>query len=202
MIPSLFASQVNESRKRNGHKKIRKSAFFRALKKTEAEVRQQKARAERSEKRLQRINKSKTNPSPRKKVDRLLKNSPKCVIKRKLLFGEAILVNLKINQKSAFQRKIKKILTNIISGKILRKYKLLQEAKQFLSQRQLSHFGKIREQRKSKAILLKVKELITKFLLEETNSNFTPGKRDFITKQSTHAKKNSTRFTKKSAQKI
>jgi hypothetical protein len=186
-------SQVSDSsRTSRGRKKVRRdrSAIFRALKKSETEIQKYKARAERLKKRLYRMNnKNEASPTPKKKVNKMLKNAPRNEIRKRLLFGEALVSELKNKAKTCTLEKEKITLTNMISGKILRKYRLLHETKLFLSQRQLSHMGNIRAQRKSKSTLPKIKILVTKFLQKETSSSFTPGKRDFMTKNKVRMQK-------------
>ncbi|XP_063215777.1 uncharacterized protein LOC134527217 [Bacillus rossius redtenbacheri] len=86
--------------------------------------------------------------------------------------------------------KDKRRLTNIVSGKIIKKYRLLHETG-FLSVRQRLHIGRqpVKRKQKQNAMSQQTKYMVCRFYEEDVNSSMTPGKKEFVTKNKTKKKK-------------
>ena len=76
--------------------------------------------------------------SPRSKVKAIVgkKKDIPGTVKRHLLFGEALAMQLKETKKNLTNEKQRRLFSKILSGHILKKYRLLGKAQPFLSYRE------------------------------------------------------------------
>jgi len=120
------------SRQRHQGESIRRSSK-RKLKKQietlEAQLAKEKIKTEKYKKRLHRAKKKNPSKSPRAKVNALLAhqkvNSP---IKRALLFHTSLIQNIRRKYENAKTNTEKQLIAKVVSGNILKKYKLQKHA--------------------------------------------------------------------------
>ena len=133
--------------------------------------------AQRYKKRCQRLindkQKNSKSPSPRKRVRHILSSGQK-VVKRKLLLGEVMTDELKQGGRTCKSGKDKQLIAQLLSGKILKKYRLLGLTRPFLSPYQ--YYSKI------SAIQEQLKCAVQKFFEEDENSTMAAGKSECITR--------------------
>lgn len=184
--------RASSSRERCGRKKVcaNRSATNRQLQKTKKKLQIANKKVERYKKRLQRLTQlSITTPSPKSKVKAIVgkkKNISKTV-KKRLLFGEALVTQLKENRKELVDQKERQMFAKLLSGNILKKYRLMGKAKSFLSYKEqrnsLASKGKhyVRK-KKSNSISTEIASSVRHFLEEDVNSRMCPGKKDHKTK--------------------
>ena len=146
--------------------------------------------AQRYKKRCQRLindkQKNSKSPSPRKRVRHILSSGQK-VVKRKLLLGEVMTDELKQGGRTCKSGKDKQLIAQLLSGKILKKYRLLGLTRPFLSPYQ--YYSKIKRQncnyrlkKRSSAIQEQLKCAVQKFFEEDENSTMAAGKSECITR--------------------
>jgi len=119
----------------------------------------------------------KSSPSPRKIVKDVIRRGER-EVKRRLLFGEVLRKQLKHN----YAQRAKQMHAKVISGTILKKYKLGFMARGFVS-KHLSR--KYREHKvlefehkeRKNAIGAKDKDAVHAFMEEDINSSLAPGKK-------------------------
>lgn len=175
-----------------GRKKMKtyRTKLYKDLQKAKIEIQKLKSEKEKFKKRYQRvknIKQSVSSPSPRTKVNNLLKKRliPKD-IKKQLLIGEAFKAQVAENIKqlqgtSKEQQCYKKVL----SGKILKKYRLQGELKKIVSYKQNKKWQSNKKillfERKARKNILsnKVKSQITTFFEQDDVSRMCPGKKEF-----------------------
>ena len=156
-----------------------KTSVYRKLYAAEIALKKANTRAARYKKRAQRAVANPqlaTSPSPRKRVNQLMQGK-EFEIKKRLIFGESIISQLKTSFKSCSEIK-KRRLSYALGTKILRKYRLLYLAKQFISDR-LKRFADSGRSVKRYTSKKKVSpETVVKFLEEDCNSILAPGIND------------------------
>ena len=151
-------------------------------------VRQSQLLAERWKKKYQRLrNVPKSSPSPRKIVKDVIKRGER-EVKRRLLFGEVLRKQLKHNYASCSSQRAKQMHAKVISGTIVKKYKLGFMARGFvtkhLSRKYHEHKVLEFEQKERKnAIGAKDKDAVHAFMEEDINSSLAPEKKDCITEK-------------------
>lgn len=175
-------------KKTAGRAKVRrnKTAAYRKIKKLKEQLLSAKKLADKYKKRNQRIKSNGQTPSPRKKVGILLKSGSKQDIKRKLLFGESIAVQLKTNSVKCADDKDRQLFSKVVSGTAVAKYGLQDLAEPFIStymNREYANSKTLKYSRKpmKNAHSEREAEAIQSFLEEDCNSALAPGKKDTIT---------------------
>lgn len=105
-------------------------------------------------------------------------------VKKRLIFSEALTQELTATFKSLTGQKEKQIFTKIIDGKIVKKYRVLGHAKQFLPKKlflanakRIDKFSYERLPSNSKAHVLSV---INTFWEDEEHTTVCPGKKDYV----------------------
>ncbi|KAK6167043.1 hypothetical protein SNE40_021152 [Patella caerulea] len=179
----------NRGRRRMHH--LNRSRTVRKLHKVEQELKQQERLVEKYKKRLNRL-KSKEikkmlseKDSPRTKTNRLIREfgngNMTSKVRKTLIFHHTLVEELKQKRKKGRQAK----LNSRISGKVLAKYRLLDEARKQLkiSRRQLQVKGGPVKKQGNPGIPRTYKERILTFYERDDVSRIKPGKRDTITKQ-------------------
>lgn len=147
----------------------------------------EKCKSERYKKRLQTAHASYRNnlqtPSPRSKVDIILKRGDPNVIKKQLLVGQVLQQQIKESSTKCTSNYDKKIISNVISGKISKKYRVTKYLKgsisyhsynQSLSRSTLLPARTVREN-------AELKKKIQDFFISDVSSVQAPGKKDCIT---------------------
>ena len=125
-------------------------------------------------------------PSPRARINRLLRN---CLVtssvRRALLFGEVLQTTLRDARRKMKTRQNRLVYHQLFSGKMLSKYKLVSDAKHLISYKQyrqrrlqcglkLSYMPASR----SDAISTVRKASVRQFMEQDINSRMCPGKKD------------------------
>lgn len=168
-------TEVNARKKEN---RIR-TAAYRKLYAAKIALKKANTRAARYKKRAQRAG---ANPqlvsSPMKRVNRLMRGNPK-TIKKRLLFGESIISQLKTKFRSCTEMR-KRQLASDIGAKILKKYRLLTLTTEFMSDRMKRFSVSDRSVKRAagKKISTETVKSIVQFLEEDCNSILAPGMND------------------------
>lgn len=119
--------------------------------------------------------------TPNKVVDELLKGhnvSPE--VRKRLLFGEVISKQVKENfKRSSTSRKSK--LVECVTGKIIKKYKLVEYMRILTSRRAIGDKGYLERKRANYRIQI-LRQNVQQFLERDDNSRMTAGKKESITK--------------------
>ena len=151
----------------------------------QAQLSKQKSRAEKYKKRLYRAKKDKSSKSPRGKVNDLLRrqkvNSP---VKRALLFHTTLIENVRRRYANAKTNMEKQLIAKVVSGNILKKYKLQKHA--------LEAFGYSRRRAKYAVDLTyrgrrcisrsEITQSVTTFFLRDDVSRMTTGQKQTVTR--------------------
>lgn len=158
----------------------------RVIKKQKDEIERLRAKLKKYQKKLKRVEKHKMSPNS-KVVDLLKDNDEKKVeaVKKKLLFSEVMQSQLTKNMELTKNDNEKKIFRKVLSGKIVNKYRVLDQIKIKPLIRsptiQKSLLDITRKTRTDK-INLKLEKLVIEFFEDDCNSRLCPGKKDSITK--------------------
>ena len=116
--------------------------------------------------------------TPRKKAELQLNGSPK-KLKKTLVFHNTLVAELKRKMQEARGSKEKNILSKIVAGNILKRYKMQKRSQDEIGVLRIS---KRREIRKRKYSIQNMEKKVIDFYLEEVNSTTAPGKKETITK--------------------
>lgn len=160
-------------------KRRRRAMLYARIVKLKKEVTNAVKLSEKYKKRYLRLKTKNADPeSPTTKVNVLLKNvQVPDIVKKKLLFGEALSKDLKTSYNDLGKKHEKKTnYYNMLKPKLLQKYKLLNAAKPFFKH----DTSKRQKPRKICAKMLKVKDDVIKFLEKDENTRMCPGKRDYL----------------------
>lgn len=127
------------------------------------------------------------NDSPNTKVESLTKGLKiPLSIKKKLLFGEAFKAELNENLRCASDEKEKQMFRKVLSGPIIRKYKLIGEVRQLISHkmhkkhRSNQNFKQYERKKRNERLTYIIRHQIQEFLERDCNSKMCPGKKDFV----------------------
>lgn len=174
---ALAAKRRSEIQRKRRNKLIKKQKY---------EIKQLHQKLRDYQKKLRRIGKQQMTPNS-KVADLLQNNSKENVeeVKKKLLFSEVIQNQLKENINLTTNDNEKKIFKKVISGKIVKKYKVLNQIN-IKPIRQSSTANKslldmTRKTRNDKTNS-KLEKIVAEFFEEDCNSRLCPGKKDSITK--------------------
>lgn len=175
------------SQKKRGRKLVRRdrSKAYRNIKKQEEKIKELQKKVAKWKKRAQRAVQPKTpkDITPRKKVKQILKGRvipPD--IRKKLLFGEILRTELatKFRSVSKSQRE-KQIFVKAVSGRIIKRYRMLRYAKEFFPRR-LAQSNLCRSDLlmygKAKKSSVTLNACVREFLERDDNSCLRPGKKD------------------------
>lgn len=131
---------------RLGRRKVRRdrAAAYVRLEQLEIKLEAAKRQAERCKKRLQRMQQNTSvSPSPRKKVNQLLRGRKVANdIRKRLVYSACVDKQLKFNAAAATSQRQKQIFTRAVSGSILKKYGMLSRAKGYCPWQLLPMGGK------------------------------------------------------------
>lgn len=193
--PELSPLVASSSRQVTGRNKVRKdrAACYRRLAESQKELIKSRRLASMYKKRNQRLRASigvpGVSPSPNTKVRRLAGNRKiDPVVRKTLLFAEVLVSQLKTRHKQVKSDSQKQLFAKAIAGNILRKYRLLYHARQFLSSKRyrsnLNKSNLIAYERKRKVNGLSklYQNAVVTFLEQDCNSRVYPGKKDCITR--------------------
>lgn len=190
--PSTSTPKISNSRQKVQGKKLRdrnRVKLYKQIERLQNETKILRKNLERYKKKYYRkIKKDKDPFSPNTKVNKLLENSPKLPIdiKKKLLFGEALSTDLSHKFKELKDEQSKQIFCKIVDGPHLKKYRLYNEAKNFLTpgrHRSISKKTNSLQYDRKKIRFNNIKKLVEEFYLTDKSSRVCPGKRDTITKK-------------------
>ncbi|XP_063233360.1 uncharacterized protein LOC134537058 [Bacillus rossius redtenbacheri] len=181
------------TQKKKGRKQIRrnKTKSYRQIKKLEAVNSALMKKYHKYKKRYQRLLKGKEKTptlTPNTKVKKNLRGRKvPDDVRRKLVFAEVITKELesKFDSIKKSERE-KQIFTKVISGRILKKYRMLTHTKHFLplklhlANKRRSH--ELIYERQKKASIEFMKRKVSDFLEHEGNSTLCPGKKDVVSR--------------------
>lgn len=187
--------------KRNvGRQKVKKSrtSCYRKLKESEKQISELKKSLAKYKKQIQRLNLKKIKPatqkitdmdSPETKVNKLTTeiNVPPA-IKKSLIFGEVLRNQLSENAKQLGTQKDKDIFSKVISGKIIRRYRMVGQASKIISykmhKKQINNLKLRQYERKTRSseISIDIRKSVHEFLEKDENTKMCPGKKDFVAK--------------------
>lgn len=129
--------------------------------------------------------------SPGTKVNALL-NSPKSrdTVKKKILCGEVLSQQLRDNFSDLSTQKEKRLFQRMISGKLVSKYRVLEEEKILKPiQKRKTKLTLIEAKRNTRRKSITLRKTIEIFMEEDSNSRVCAGKKDVVTKQGVRKQK-------------
>lgn len=152
----------------------------------EAQLEKEKTKTEKYKKRYHRAKKKSASNSPRTQVDALLArkkvNSP---IKRALLFHTSLIENIRRKYEHAKTNREKQLIAKVVSGNILKKYKLQKYAQ--------TAFGYSKKRAKYPVDLTycgrkcisrnEIRKNVTSFFLRDDVSRMTTGRKQTVTRR-------------------
>lgn len=174
--------QPSTSRAASGKKTQRKNRTLmrQEIRELKEENDNLKRKVEKYRKRQQRAKSpdSKNNPTPRKKVKRMLKgvNCPD-EIKKQLIFGEVSKKQIQNNFEEQKSSKKNKLCATFLRGKVIKKYKMMSRVRKLTSRRTII-FSTSQQLKK----LSTAKKDIEDFLSQDENSKLCAGKKETITR--------------------
>lgn len=169
-----------ESIRRSSKRKVKQR-----IEALEAQIRKVKSKAEKYKKRYYRAKEGSSSKSPRAKVNALLGrqnvNSP---VKRALLFHTSMIANIRTRYENAKTNREKQLIAKVVSGNILKKYKLqkyAQEAFGYSRKRDkypvdLAYHGRRCTSRSE------ITKTATSFFLRDDVSRMTTGRKQTVTR--------------------
>lgn len=183
-LPPLPQNNIALAAKRRSE--IQRKLRNKLIKKQKNEIKELRQKVRDYKKKLLRIKKQEMTPNS-KVTDLLQSNSKEKVeeVKKKLLFSEVIQNQLKENMNLTMNDNEKKIFKKVLSGKIVKKYKVLNQIN-MKPIRQSSTANKslldITRKTRNDKTKSKLEKIVAEFLEEDCNSKLCPGKKDCITK--------------------
>lgn len=177
-----------------GRKKIlaSRSLTARKLAKVKMENEKNRKKSERYKQKYYRlknkinISKHKSPESPGTKVENILNVGDRNQIKRKLLLGEVLSAQIQNNKEKCVNLQEKQALSEIVSGPLFKKYKLMSAAPVSPhNQRKVmkSSKGKVlKDKTMRRSVAAKLQEAVTLFLEDDENSMITPGMNSTVTR--------------------
>lgn len=174
---ALAAKRRSDCQRKMRNKIIRRQNF---------ELKTLRQKIKNFQKKIKRIYK-KQDLTPNSKVETMLKDTSKSnveSVKKKLLFSEVMESQIRENMSCIENDKEKKIVRKVLSGRIVKKYKVLDRInikpiKQSTFKRLLDMERKTRGDKTSNNL----NKIITQFFEEDCNSRQCPGKKDCITRK-------------------
>lgn len=123
--------------------------------------------------------------SPRANAIQIFKSKDKQLIQRKLVFGEALTTQLKINlSKIQCPKKKYSYVSNLIGDKnVLKKYKLMKDVINAFPSHTCKYSNNSVMKLKEKSQINALKEAVKEFLENDSNTRHAPGKKDTITRK-------------------
>lgn len=188
--PQLIQIKLPSTKQLSGRRRINKdrSKVYRKLRKAEHKIASLTKTVERYRKKIYRtkIKNITQKDSPNTKVEQLVKGIHVTEnIRRKLLFGETIKAELRQNSQKAKDSRDKQIIAKVISGPIMKKYRLIGETKDVVSykmhkkQRDKLNLKQYDRKQRNDRISKCFQKQIQTFLERDDNSKMCPGKKDF-----------------------
>lgn len=144
-------------------------------------------RAEKYRKRLQRLKKD--HPSPRSKVNKLLRQISGTALRKTLLFHTAVAEEVRTKYAHSRRESDRQVIARIVTGKILRKYRLQRLAEEVFgfSRRRWRKLGNENvcgyQRKKHKGIAVKLRSTVRLFFSRDDVSRITTGKKQTVTKE-------------------
>lgn len=174
-------------KKLSGRKRVRRerSKSYRRIQALEEKLKSANKRAERYRKQLQRCKRTVDVDSPRTKTRLLLKGQKVNKTTRKvLLFHHVFLAGIRQKYREIKSNKEKQLLSNAIKSKLLKKYRMQQQARAALdtTNRQITSCKREKPHRRH-TILDKLRSEVVGFLCRDDNSRVKPGKKSTKTVQ-------------------
>lgn len=192
---SCISGSGSSRQKSRGRTLVRRdrAKCYKSLQKIEHENKKLKRKIQVWKKRYYRLEDKKKartviEPSPNTKVQEMIKGyDVPSSVKKKLLFGEVLRNELSVNFKNLNTQSSKQVFAKAINGRLLKKYRLLKEAKSFLPNKLFNSNKKrseaLKYDRKSMQHLCKIKKIIMDYYTNDNNSRVCPGKKDTLTKK-------------------
>lgn len=179
--PASNRNRPSTSRVESGKRRQRKNRKM--LKKENKKLQDENAtlrrKVETLRKRIQR-SKSPTEVTPRKKVKHMLKGK-NCLneIKKQLVFGEVLKNQISVNFKEEKSSNRKRCLATFLSGRIIKKYRMMSKVRDIISRRTTNLKTNNRDIHK----LVCERKDVTDFLSQDENSKQCAGKKETITQK-------------------
>ncbi|KAK0151073.1 hypothetical protein N1851_007764 [Merluccius polli] len=185
---SAREQRVQRKKQREAGMKRRRAAKAKSARKLlllEEKMKKAKTRIEMYKKRIQRL--TNNNPSPRTKVNKLVRHLSAISLKRTLLFHSAVVEGVRAKYANAKRQSDKQIIAGIATNKILKKYrmqKLAEEVFGFSTRRWKERENPCKyERKKHEGVGAKLRSTVTSFFLRDDVSRFTTGKKQTVTRQ-------------------
>ncbi|KAL1258954.1 hypothetical protein QQF64_009531 [Cirrhinus molitorella] len=170
-----------------GRKKARRreSKLYREIQALKEALKKQKRKTDKFRKRCERQHKD--TESPRSKTQRLLGSIPVSrEVHKTLVFHHALIHNISKTYASTKQKNIRKMITTLVTGKILKKYKLKYELREALaiSRKQLTNSDQciLSNKLKYRSLCHRLHNRVLSFMTRDENSRLTAGKSQTITR--------------------
>ncbi|XP_028254033.1 uncharacterized protein LOC114441699 isoform X2 [Parambassis ranga] len=186
-----ISRQQNEGRRRS-RKKIKK--LKEQIQELQMLLKKQVRKTEKYKKQTQRMKKN--NPSPRKKVKKQMRQLPREAIQKTLLFHEALVQDIRNKYTKAQGEKERQIIAKIVTGKVLKKYRLQRFALNSLgfSKKRWNHekegrFNFTYDRKRNNRIAAGLIERVRDFYLRDDVSRITTGKKQTITQKKNRKQK-------------
>lgn len=194
VTPSTTGNKHGEAVKRSGRKKVRRdrAKAYRTIDALNQQIEKQRLMIQKYRKALQRRKRqADVRNTPKSITRRQLNGSKVCpLVKRTLLFHNVLVHELKEKMSNAKSDKQRQTLSQVVSGKLLKQYKVQNMLKQFgISGKRLrSNVAKdfsvaYKRARTRKAVSYDTVTKIHAFYLREDNSSSTAGKKETVTRK-------------------
>lgn len=192
--PPLLIANVPSPKQIAGRKKKKRDRAhcYRQLKLKEQRIKELEKKNEKFKKRLYRMKTKEKEKkgkilSPLSRVNEMTKgiNIPQ-EVKKRLLLGEALQDQISDSLSSSSGSKEKQTVAKLISGKVLKKYKLVGKAKKIVSYKlhkkyeENMKFTQYERKKRNSCLQKIVRQSVQDFLEQDINSRVCPGKNDYI----------------------
>lgn len=188
-------------RRREGRKLVRKdrAKAYRTIAKQSSKMKEMqrkidsmKKKIERQKRQDRRLKASRNEASPNTKVDNLIRGSNVTAdIRKQLLFAEVITSQLQVTANSLPKNsKEREAFQKSVSGKIIKKYRMLKMTKKFLPKNRTNNDILTTDVKRRVCIVTpEIRSEIVNFFEKDEVSRMCPGKRDFIRRGATKKQK-------------
>jgi hypothetical protein len=170
-----------------GRKKVkrRESNLYREIQALKESLNKQKRKTEKYRKRLTRLHQN--SESPRSKTRRLLRRVPVSrEVHKTLVFHHALVDNISKKYASTKHKKTRQVIANLVTGRILKKYKLKKRVQETLaiSRKRLNNSEiSISHKFKYRSLCYRLRNKVLSFFTTDENSRLTAGKSQTVTRR-------------------
>ncbi|XP_061598342.1 uncharacterized protein LOC133461445 [Cololabis saira] len=152
----------------------------------EAQIQKVKSKAEKYKKRYYRAKEGSSSKSPRARVKAMLgRQNVNSTVKRALLFNQSIIENIRTKYGTAKTNRDKQLITKVLSGNILRKYKLQKYAREsfgYSKKRDPYTEDLTYHARRCSRLRSEIMKTTTSFFLRDDVSRMTTGRKQTVTR--------------------